>query len=468
MVSWYDANASRLAATYEAVPPTPTREWLAHLLPVPPALVVDVGAGTGRDAGAFAAAGYDVVAVEPSPGMRAEAERRHASPRIRWLPDSLPGLAATSRLGLAADVVSLSAVWQHVAPPDRPRAFRKLVGLLRSGGLLALTLRQGPDDGRGGHPVSLAEVEALARGHGMPVLRAMGAADRQGRPGVSWTSVVLRLPDDGTGALPLLRHLILADAKSATYKLGLLRVLCRAADGAAGLAEDDGDDHVRLPLGLVALYWLRLYLPLTAADLPQAPGNWQGAEGLGFAGPGWRALAAGAASQRDLRVGAVFGGEAAVAVHAALREAADHVCRMPANYLTYPRGGRILETARTPAARPNGGLVLDGPALATFGTMRVPRHLWTALQRFAAWVEPALVGEWMRLMQGYAAAQERRLEPGAVATAMTWSDPDRDTALPRARALSLLDEGQAVHCVWSGKQLTAASLDVDHCLPWSA
>jgi len=313
-ISWYDANAGRLAAVYEAVPPTPTREWLADLLPAPPALVVDVGSGTGRDAAAFAAAGYDAIAVEPSLGMRPEAERLHASSRIRWLPDSLPGLTATSRLGLAANVVSLSAVWQHVAPPDRPRAFRKLVGLLRSGGLLALTLRHGPDDGRGGHPVSLAEVEPLARDDGMQVLRAVESADRQQRPGISWTSVVLRLPDDGTGALPLLRHLILADAKSATYKLGLLRALCRAADGAAGLAEEDGDDHVRLPLGLVGLYWLRLYLPLVAADLPQTPNNRRGAERLGFAGPGWQALAAGAASQRDLRIGAVFGGTAAAAV----------------------------------------------------------------------------------------------------------------------------------------------------------
>ncbi len=37
------------------------------------------------------------------------------------------------------------------------------------------------------------------------------------------------------------------------------------------------DNHVRLPLGLVALYWLRLYLPLAAVDLPQAPGNRRGA-----------------------------------------------------------------------------------------------------------------------------------------------------------------------------------------------
>jgi hypothetical protein len=144
-----------------------------------------------------------------------------------------------------------------------------------------------PDDRRGGHPVSLAEVEFLARSHGMQVVRAVPSPDLQKRPEISWTAVVLLLTDDGTGALPLLRHLILMDAKSATYKLGLLRSLCRAADGSAGLAEGGGDEHVQLPLGLVALNRLRLYLPLAQADLPQAPENRHGAEGFGFTDLGW-------------------------------------------------------------------------------------------------------------------------------------------------------------------------------------
>lgn len=42
-----------------------------------------------------------------------------------------------------------------------------------------------------------------------------------------WFNVALRMPDDGTGALPLLRHVLLNDPKSAAYKLGLLRALCR-------------------------------------------------------------------------------------------------------------------------------------------------------------------------------------------------------------------------------------------------
>ena len=66
-------------------------------MPAAPALVLDVGAGSGRDAAWLTRLGHDVVAVEPSPAMRAEAERRHADQRIRWIADSLPGMTATLR-----------------------------------------------------------------------------------------------------------------------------------------------------------------------------------------------------------------------------------------------------------------------------------------------------------------------------------------------------------------------------------
>jgi hypothetical protein len=92
----------------------------------------------------------------------------------------------------------------------------------------------------------------------------------------------MRLPDDGTGALPLLRHVILHDDKASTYKLGMLRALCRIADGWAGIARDAEDGNVAIPLGLVTLTWLRLYLPLMAADLPQSALNTEGAVRLGF------------------------------------------------------------------------------------------------------------------------------------------------------------------------------------------
>jgi SAM-dependent methyltransferase len=327
-IGWYDAHSDRLAGEYEAMRPDQVHAWLSGLLPAPPALVFDIGAGTGRDAAWLATRGHEVVAIEPSNAMRRQGQERHQDGRIRWLDDRLPSLATTLRLGLAADVILLSGVWQHLPPADRPRAFRKLVTLLKSGGLLAITLRHGPaEPERCMHDVSPEEIERLVRAHGLAVVHTATGPDMMSRAGVRWTQFALRLPDDGTGALPLLRHVILNDQKAATYKLGLLRALCRAADSAAGLAQDDGADNVTVPLGLVALNWLRLYLPLIAAELPQTPAN-RRAEGLGFAKEGFRALLDARTSPLDLRIGGQFQGQAADALHAALREAAETITRM--------------------------------------------------------------------------------------------------------------------------------------------
>ena len=151
--SWYDERAADAVPVYEAADPAALHAWLDGLLPTSPGLVADIGAGSGsgsgsgRDAAWFASLGHKVLAVEPSASMRDHGTRLHDDARIRWVTDGLPSLAATLRLGLAADVVHLGAVWQHVSPADRPRAFRELVGLLRSGGVLAVTLRHGLDDG---------------------------------------------------------------------------------------------------------------------------------------------------------------------------------------------------------------------------------------------------------------------------------------------------------------------------------
>ena len=120
------------------------------------------------------------------------------------------------------------------------------------------------------------------------MIRVTESNDVSGRKGVSWETVWLQLPDDGTGALPLLRHVVFNDQKSSTYKLALLRALLRIADGAAGFARPGAnDDHVELPLGLVALYWIRSFQPLIKADLPQQP---RGNLHLGFVKEGFRGL----------------------------------------------------------------------------------------------------------------------------------------------------------------------------------
>jgi SAM-dependent methyltransferase len=397
--------------------------------------------------------------------MRDAGRRRHPDAAIQWAADALPELAQVLRLGLSFDFILLNAVWMHVAPADRARAFRKLVTLLKPGGRMAITLRHGPHDpARGDHPVSQAEIETLARDHGAFLERSVATPDHLGRAGISWTGLILRLPDDGSGALPLLRHVILNDDKSSTYKPALLRVLCRIAAGAGGLARACDDDRVALPLGLVALYWLRLFKPLLAADMPQSPIN-RGYDGLGFVSPGFQVLEA--ISQHDLRVGMRLGPGISEALHEALWAVCGTILKMPVRYMTYPGGGPILNGRRQ--ARPGrpGATVLDPAYLASFGELFVPAHIWRALQRFQVWIEPALVAEWSRLMAFYAERQGRKLAPDAIGLASAWSEPGRDVAVARQQALLLL-QGGGLHCVWSGRALSADRLDIDHCFPWSA
>jgi hypothetical protein len=101
---------------------------------------------------------------------------------------------------------------------------------------------------------------------------------------------LFRLPDDGSGALPLIPGIILNDDKSSTYKLALLRAIAKIADTMPALGRPYPDEEVvDVPLGLVSLNWVRMYLRLVSAGLPRAPQN-SAVGGLGFAKTGFQAL----------------------------------------------------------------------------------------------------------------------------------------------------------------------------------
>lgn len=124
--------------------------------------------------------------------MRRSARERYPSRRIQWLDDRLPGLDEVHRLWLGFDLILLSAVWMHVKPADRHRAFRKLATLLKPGGLLIMSLREGPSEpDRPMWPAPVGEIEALARIHGLSIQKVVCSADELGRPEVRWTTVCL-------------------------------------------------------------------------------------------------------------------------------------------------------------------------------------------------------------------------------------------------------------------------------------
>ncbi len=436
---------------------------IAGIFPDRKALVFVLGSLDRGLAVWLADSGHDVVVVEVSPGASVSSIASRERPNIRYIADKLPGLHAMFGMGLIADVIMINGVWENLSSGERPRTFRKLVSMLRSGGAMVTPIGSPSDQGDVTKRSLVQELSMLGRANGMVPIDISAPHEEPG------TRILgLRVPDDATGALPLLRRIILSDQKSSTYKLALLRALCRAAQGSGGMVCEDGDDYVRLPLGLLALNWIRLYMPLTAANLPQAPANRNGVEGLAFAGRGWRAIAGSSSLRQDLRVGREFFGSEAMAIRSALRDAARLIRDMPAKHMKFQSGHPILEISPGETLPRASRLILDEATLASFGTARIPRYLWLAMQKLVSWIEPVLVAEWVRQMHAFADGHGRQLDASKIAVAMRWSDPERTTGVPRHIALARMANGQPLYCVWSGKRLTEQNLDIDHCIPWSA
>lgn len=463
-VRWYQKNAPQVAERYESIAAEDVHDWLIRFLPENPGRILDIGAGSGRDAAWLAGLGHQVVAVEPSLAMRKEARLRHSKAAVQWINDRLPSLSKVSRKE-PFDLILISGVWMYVAESDRKRAFRKAINLLKPGGVLAIMLRHGPQDPeRGLREVSVEELEDLARAHGaLVVSRTDDSEDCLGRGEVRWSQVAIRFPDDGTGMLPLLRYVILNQSKSATHKLGLLRTLCRIADSAPGIARSNGDKSVSVPMGLVALVWLRLYKPLLKHRFPQLPAR---DSRLAFVKDAYRKIEP--LSPLDLRVGRCFSGEEGLALHQALKDAADNIKRMPIKHMKYSGadGKPILQAQPGARARRPQEIRLDEAYLFSFGEVRIPEDLWQALRKHSVWVEPVVISEWAKMMRDYAQSQKRKINEEQLRVAMAWDDPKRDVQIPRKQAMRLM-QGHTLHCVWSGKRLREASLHIDHCLPWS-
>jgi hypothetical protein len=70
-------------------------------------------------------------------------------------------------------------------------------------------------------------------------------------------------------------------------------------------------------------------------------------------------------------------------------------------------------------------------------------------------------------MNFYAEQQGRKIHEGGVVAAMSWSEPSRDVKVAREQSVRLLAANR-LHCVWTGRALSVANLDVDHCFPRAA
>ena len=189
----YGANAAALAAQYESITFDEVHRELIHLLPSPPASVLDIGAGSGRDAAALARRGHRVVAVEPTGELRREGQRLHGALPIEWVDDHLPALDRLRQGGRRFDLVMLTAVWMHLELLEREEAMAAVASLVAVGGQVFMSLRHGPiPGGRRMFDVSAEETKSLAARHGLECKQHSSREDMLGRADVSWSFLALR------------------------------------------------------------------------------------------------------------------------------------------------------------------------------------------------------------------------------------------------------------------------------------
>jgi len=462
-IEFYNSQADTFQQQYLSQTAEAVHEgWFHDFIPAS-GQVLDVGAGVGRDAKWLAELGLDVVAVEPALGLKTYGQTLTSNHSVYWLDDQLPSLTKTYQLQTKFDLILLSAVWMHIPASQRERSFRKLSNLLKPSGRLVISLRHGESpDARVMYPVSVDEISNYAQQQGLNIKAVIRDNDKLKRPDVFWETIVLELPDDGSGAFPTIRNILMNDSRSSTYKLALMRVLLRIADGYPGTVLRREKERVILPLGLISLLWARQYKPLLDLQVQQA-GNRN--KGLGFIKKhGWLKLQSRVSS--DFSIGNLFVSDDAKALDKMLRDIGVTIKNMPAKFITLPNTNKqVFEVEVFRKTFKGDSLFTDLETLSKYGEFSVPIKIWDLMSLYACWIEPVAINEWVTTMMSYE-NNKAHFDERQLLSALIWIKPERTTTLARRKIESIKLLGQSVHCVWSDSKLRD-HYHIDHCLPFA-
>ena len=190
----YAQEAPRLLQRYEGLASETVHAQWRQWIPSAPSRVLDIGAGTGRDAAWFVSLGHTVLAVEPTDELREGAQQLHPEAEITWLKDQLPDLTQVKARSELFDVIMLNAVWMHLTEDERRTGFETLVSFMAPGAHLFMSQRHGPvPEGRRMYDVSGDETVSFARAHGLRNLyneRSGSHLAENRNLGVEWTCLV--------------------------------------------------------------------------------------------------------------------------------------------------------------------------------------------------------------------------------------------------------------------------------------
>ncbi|MFT5852646.1 MAG: hypothetical protein ACI87J_002624, partial [Colwellia sp.] len=165
--------------------------------------------------------------------------------------------------------------------------------------------------------------------------------------------------------------------------------------------------------------------------------------------------------------GNLFSGDNAVALHKTLSAAVHNIRDFPCKYITLPNSDKTVFEVDSKTVKAKDSIFLDLQTLEQWGEFSLPESTWLAFNRYACWIEPVLVSEWVKTMASYAGNSQYKSPENQykLYQALNWEEPKRTTIEVRKRFEQLKAQEQ-MQCVWSAKSLTK-KYDIDHSMPFS-
>jgi SAM-dependent methyltransferase len=421
-------------------------------------LILDIGAGSGRDVRHLIKEGHEAYALEPSDELRALTIRKYPELTSRIMKGFLPnGLTSVDK---KFDGVICSAVLMHIPKEHIFDSVFSIKRILKKDGRALISIpidrknlnqERRDDKERLFTDITAEYLELLFERIGFKFLQKWKDEDSLGRKDVSWATLLFQLVDvSQSRPIDQIESVLNRDKKVATYKLALFRALCEISMTGFQRVRWFPNGTVGIPLEDVCEKWIYYYWPLfeTSSFIPQIQGEHKNcAKPIAFRGKFENLIANYAHSGGlsgftvDLR-NENLSSEIRPLIKKLYTSLKNTITKGPVTY-----SGSSLSTGRLFEYEPQQQLIIFNA------------DIWKEISLMSHWILDALILRWAELT---ARLSKDVISPSEVINLLLVNPlPEREVSLARSIYRNL----RSVECVWSGKIIE--KFDIDHVIPFS-